>query len=83
MYRFDDTVETSNDLSKTRAGKAERGDDEARETGLDCAYVVWACDCKVEVKRTCIDTLFVGRVHLVRAVRGFPGRKTPILDIKP
>jgi hypothetical protein len=45
---------------------------------LDCVCAACACACRVEVKRSCIDTLFVGRVHLVRAVRGFPGNKAPI-----
>lgn len=72
---FDDIVETSRDLSKTRAGKAERGG----SVGLGAVFTC-ACACSVEVKRSEIDvfTLLVGRVHRARAVRGFPGSTVPI-----
>lgn len=70
---FDDIVETSRDLSKPRAGKAESGG----SVGLGA---VFACACSVEVKRSEIDvfTLLVGRVHRARAVRGFPESTVPI-----
>lgn len=73
---FDDTVDTNRDLSKTRAGKAERGGNEVR-LGLifTCA---WAWACKVEAKRN-VGTLFAEGVHRARAVRGFPESKVPIL----
>lgn len=69
---FDDIVETSRDLSKTRAGKAERGGSVGLGAVFTCAC---ACACSVEVKRSEIDvfTFLVGRVHRARAVRGFPG----------
>jgi hypothetical protein len=72
---FDDIVETNSDLSRTRAGKTERGGSEGLVAVLACA-----CAWSVEVNRNAIEafTLLVGRVHRARAVRGFPGSKVPI-----
>lgn len=71
---FDDIVETSRDLSKTCAGKIERGGSEGLGSVLTCA-----CACNVELKRSLVEagTLLV-RMHRARPVTGFPGNKVRI-----
>lgn len=78
-YLFDEIVETSNDLSKMRAGTIERGGKEGLGAVFSCAC---ACACRVEVERNDVEIFRLpGKLRLVRAVNGFLGSMGPISAI--